>query len=292
MHELSLLLLDWEQWRSWFGPEQIRAAVRIAILLGLGIPLVLLLSAVAGRETRRRFSAQSGMLVRKGIYYLGAVVILVTVLKECGFEIGALLGAAGILAVAIGFAAQTSLSNIISGLFLVSEKPFEVGSLIKIGDVMGFVLSIDLLSVKIRTFDNRYVRIPNETLIKTEVTNVTRFPIRRVDIEVGVAYKEDPTRVAEILRELARTNPLCLDEPESLVLFKGFGDSALLFLFGVWCINEDFLALRNSITYEIKQRFDDEGIEIPFPHRTLYTGAVTDAMPIRVVGGAEGSVPD
>lgn len=148
------------------------------------------------------------------------------------------------------------------------------------------VYSIDLLSVKIRKFDNLFVRIPNETLVKTEFTNITRFPIRRFDLNIGVAYKEDIGRVMDVLRDVADNNPYCLDEPEPVLIFQGFGDSALEMLFGVWFEKADFIDVRNSLYKDIKARFDAEGIEIPFPHRTLYTGAVTEPFPIRVVSDA------
>ena len=137
--------------------------------------------------------------------------------------------------------------------------------------------------MKLRTFNNRFVRIPNETLVKTEVTNITRFPIRRVDLNLGVAYKEDVERVKQVLFDVARKNPLCLDEPEPFFYFLNFGNSALEFLFGVWAKREDFFKLQSSMMQQIKGRFDAEGIEIPFPHRTLYTGAVTEPFPVRVV---------
>ncbi len=158
-----------------------------------------------------------------------------------------------------------------------------VGEVVSVGSITGIVLSIDLLSVKLRTFDNRFVRIPNETILKGELVNFTRFPIRRFDINLGVAYKEDIGRVMRILREIADNHPLVLDEPEPLILFTGFGTSALDILFGVWFHLPDFLPLRKTLLQEIKERFDAEGIEIPFPHTTLYTGSVTDPFPIRLV---------
>ncbi|MFC1761684.1 mechanosensitive ion channel family protein [Planctomycetota bacterium] len=130
---------------------------------------------------------------------------------------------------------------------------------------------------------NQYVRLPNENLIKTQVNNLTHFPIRRLDIELGVAYKEDIEHVKRVLTEIATQNPHCLDEPDALVLFRNFGDSALEFLFAVWSTKEDFLQLKKTILQEIKERFDAEGIEIPFPHRSLYTGSVTDPLPIRLI---------
>jgi small-conductance mechanosensitive channel len=272
---------------SWLTAERMEAALRVVLLLVLGLPLVVLVSAASARAARKRLSPQGAMLLRKGVLYGGVAIVLVSVMYQMGFQLTALLGAAGIMGIAIGFASQTSVSNIISGLFLISEKPFAVGDVIKVGETVGMVLSIDLLSVKLRTFDNQFVRLPNETLIKTQVNNITRFPIRRVDFSVGVAYKEDPTRVQEVLKDIARKNPHCLDEPEPLILFTKFGDSALEFLFGVWCAKEDFLKVKQTIMFEIKHRFDAEEIEIPFPHRTLYTGSATAPLPIRLVRDSE-----
>jgi small-conductance mechanosensitive channel len=273
-------LLAQIKWQNLLIPE---TALKIALLIVLGFPLLAAFSALAGRTARKRMSAQSNMLLRKGIFYIGTIALILSVLDQLEFQMGALLGAAGIVGIALGFASQTSVSNMISGLFLVSERPFEVGDLIRVGDTTGTVLSIDLMSVKLKTFDNQYVRLPNENLIKAQVNNLTHFPIRRLDIDLGVAYKEDIEHVKRVLNEIGTDNPHCLDEPEPLILFRKFGDSALEFLFAVWSTKEDFLQLKQTILQEIKERFDAEGIEIPFPHRTLYTGSVTDPLPIRLV---------
>lgn len=270
-------------WQEVITAEVIGAIVRVALMIGIGFPVVLLLASLAARASRKRVSPQGAMLLRKAIVYLGTVIIIISVLYQSGYKLTAVLGAAGIVGIAIGFASQTSVSNIISGIFLISEKAFAVGDVIAIGDTRGVVLSIDLLSVKLRTFDNQFIRIPNENLIKTQVSNITRFPIRRLDINVGVAYKEDPQRVRQILFDIADKNRQSLDEPAPLVRFQAFGQSALEFLFAVWCTREDFHALKSTLHQEIKLRFDAEGIEIPFPHRTLYTGAATDPFPVRIV---------
>jgi len=276
---------------DWFRLLNPSTAIRIAVLVGIGFPLVLFLSSLAGKATRRSMSPQAAMLLRKGIFYIGSVIIILTVLHQLNFKMEALLGAAGIVGIALGFASQTSVSNIISGLFLISERPFEVGDLIRVGDTTGYVLSVDLMSVKLRTFDNQFVRLPNEDLIKQQVNNLTHFPIRRLDIHVGVAYKEDVPRVKYVLKDIARANNLVLDEPEPVVWFRDFGDSALEFLFAVWCIKDDYWTLKTVLRETIKARFDAEGIEIPFPHRTLYTGAVTDPFPIRIIDRGAGSAP-
>lgn len=267
---------------TWLQPHHIETMLRVAILLGLGLPLIRLVSVMVKRFLAKHFSPQEALLTQKAILYGGSTLLVLMSLHELGFNLTTLLGAAGIAGVAIGFASQTSLSNLISGLFLIWERPFEVGDVIKVEEETGTVHSIDLLSVQIRSFDNKLVRIPNENLLKTQFTTVTRFPIRRMDIDIGVAYKEDTRRVCQILAEVADRNPYCLDEPAPLILFKGFGESSIDILMGVWFAKADYLQLRNSILHEIKERFEEEGIEIPFPHRTLYAGAATGPMPIRI----------
>lgn len=267
-----------------FTPEGAKALVRAGLVALTGLPLTLVLSTWARRWVGRRYSAQQGMVAGKAVVYAGTVIILVSVLQELGFSLTPLLGAAGILGIALGFASQTSVSNVISGFFLMAERPFVVDDLVQVGDTTGRVLSIDMLSVKLRTFDNRFVRIPNENLVKTQLINLTRFAIRRADINVGVAYKEDVGRVREILFQIARDHPGALMEPEPQFHFLEYGDSSLDFLFGVWTRTETFFRVRNELREEIKRRFDEEGIEIPFPHRTFYTGAATEPFPIRIVG--------
>ena len=245
----------------------------------------LVLGRVAGNALVRMAvgseDAHRAMVVRRVTFYGIAGLFAASALSELGVDLSILLGAAGILTVALGFASQTSASNVISGLFLLGEGPFVVGDIIRVNGTTGEVLSVDLLSVKLRTFDNLFVRIPNETIIKSEITNLRRFPIRRVDLQVGVAYKEDLRTVREVLMDVADRNPLCLEEPQPLIIFRGYGDSSINHQFSVWATTENYLELRNSIPLEIKEAFDEHGIEIPFPHRTLYTGAETEPFPVQ-----------
>ncbi len=264
----------------------LKALLKILVGLALG--------RLAGNGLARLFAeddAQRAMILRRGALYGIAGLFTASALMELGFDLSVLLGAAGILTVAIGFASQTSASNVISGLFLLGERPFAVGDVIRVNGTTGEVLSVDLLPVKLRTFDNLFVRIPNETMIKSEVTNLRRFPIRRIDLQVGVAYKEDLREVREVLMEVADRNPLCLEEPTPLIIFQGYGDSSINHQFSVWAKTEHFLDLRNSIPVEIKEAFDEHDIEIPFPHRTLYTGSETTPFPVQQAGETDDPSP-
>ncbi len=265
------------------GTEDFYPFIRAAILLVIGSAITIWLSKWARRYLTKRYSAQQGLVIGKIILYTGLTFIAISILREVGFKLSTVLGAAGIVGIAVGFASQTSVSNIISGFFLIAERPFEMNDIITVGGTTGVVLSVDMLSVKLRTFDNKFVRIPNETIIKSEVTNVTRFPIRRVDIQIGVAYKEDISRVREVLLDIARKEPVCLNEPEPIVVLSGFGNSSIDMLLLVWTAKADWLRAKNSITESVKKRFDEEGIEIPFPHVSLYTGSATSPLPVSIV---------
>lgn len=262
---------------------------RAVLILVVGILVARVASRAAARVLRRHVSAQEAMLVKRLSYYMLLALVVTSVLNQLGFKLGVLLGAAGIISVAIGFASQTAVSNLISGFFLIAERSFVVGDRLDINGQVGHVISVDLLSVKLRTLDNLMLRVPNAEMISTTILNLWRFPIRRLDLQIGVAYKEDTERVRKILFDIADRNPICLEEPPPLFIYRGYGDSALELQFCVWVKRDNFLALRNSINEEIKLTFDKHGIEIPFPHRTLYTGSVTGPFPVRVVTGDEGS---
>jgi len=277
-------IIDYFNSNSLLTIETVHLLLRLGVLILIGIPLVLIMSKWARQYFTKKYSSQSGMIFGKLISYTGIVIILFSILNEFGFKLTHLLGAAGIIGIAVGFASQTSVSNIISGLFLITEKSFQVDDIITVQGITGVVLSIDVLSVKLRTFDNKMVRIPNETIIKSDVTNVTRFPIRRVDIIVGVAYKEEIAKVRQILLEIAEHNPLCLNEPEPTVVFSDFGSSSLDLKLLIWVEKSQWMTLKNRIMEEIKIAFDREGIEIPFPHLSLYTGSETKPVPVRIAG--------
>jgi small-conductance mechanosensitive channel len=272
----------WMDFVTFLSSEKAWNLIRAVILVGIGLLTAKLVGSSLTKLTKKRVDKHQAMLIKRGSYYFILIIFTISALNELGFNLNVLLGAAGIFTVAIGFASQTSASNLISGLFLVAERPFSVGDVIRVGSTVGEVLSIDLMSVKLRTFDNLFVRIPNESLIKTEVTTLTRFPIRRFDVQVNVAYKEDLKGVRDILFDVADKIPLCLEEPKPLYIFLGFGESSLNIQFSVWAKRENFLELKNSIHEQIKIAFDKNGIEIPFPHRTLYTGSATGAFPIQI----------
>jgi small-conductance mechanosensitive channel len=269
-------------WNRYFNASTIETLLKVLLIVGIGLIILYLLSYFIKKMLPAGLSKQRIMIINRVVQYTGFMILFFIIISELDINLAAIFGAAGLIGLVIGVASQNSIGNIVSGFFLVSEKPFEIGDVIRIGDKTGTVFSIDLLSIKIRTFDNLLIRIPNQSVISSEVTNMTRFPIRRLDIDISVAYKENLETVKEILENIARKNPLCLDEPEPLIMFKNFGSNGIDITLGVWVEKPNFLKVKNAVFQEIKTAFKSEGIEIPFPHISLYSGEATNPFPVQL----------
>lgn len=263
--------------------SRLLSVTHAVLLVTIGYIAGRLGSAATVKVFHKKMDSHGQQILKKTVFYGIFSLFVISALKQLGLDLSILVGAAGILTVAIGFASQTSASNLISGLFLMVERPFSISDVIRVNGITGEVISVDLLSIKLRTFDNLFVRIPNETMIKSEVTTLTKFPIRRADLILGVAYKEDIDRVKTILMDIASKNPLCLEEPAPLFIFTAFGTSSIDIQFSVWAQRENFLKLKNSMYEQIKKSFDENGIEIPFPHVSFYTGSETQPIPISLI---------
>lgn len=243
--------------------------LQAVVLLTIGIVLARVSRRVLGRVARSA-PAQTRVLLQRAASWTLLGIFAVSALRELGFDFTVILGAAGILTAAAAFASQTSASNVISGLFLGAEGSVRIGDVITVGGVTGEVLAIDLLSTRLRTFDNLMVRIPNETMVKAEITNLNRFPIRRYDLRIGVAYASDIEHVRRVLLEVADRDPTILEEPAPLIIAQGFGPSSIDLQLSVWARREAYLEVRNAVQQKVKEAFDREGIEIPYPQVAVH----------------------
>ncbi len=258
-----------ESLKEWFLSDTAHKVWIFAMAFAIGMVLSKIVSVILAHVFSARLQPGKVALVKRLLFYGMTFLTITLSLELAGIGMATLLGAAGIVTMAIGFASQTSASNFISGLFLMGERPFEIGDTIQIGNFLGEVISIDLLSVKIRTFDNLFVRVPNETMIKAETTNFTKYAIRRMSLPTRVAYGTDLKRVEALLRELAHEEPRCLDDPKPIFRLNGFGEDGLMLDFLVWCNQQIFFDLRTEMLIRIHQCFYSEGIEFAFPRRTL-----------------------
>ncbi len=215
-------------------------------------------------------SEHGRVLLGKAVKYGFVVVGGLWILGVFGVNPGGLVAALGLFSVAVGFAAQTSVSNLIAGFFLIFERPFSIGDAVDIGGNTGIVLSIGLLSTKMRTYDNILIRIPNETVLKSTIKTFTAFDIRRIDTMVGISYAADIEKAKEVIRNFLNQEPVFLAEPQPIIFAEELGDSSVNLKVLVWIRRTDYLKAKETLVQGIKKALDEAGIEIPFPQRVIH----------------------
>ncbi len=223
-----------------------------------------LIAKAVRRIPEAKLPAQRAAIIVKFLRYICYVVLVLYVLGLFGINLKAIWGAAGIAGVAIGFAAQTSVSNLISGLFVLTEGSIHVGDTIIVGDVTGIVDEVKLLSVRVHTYDNQMVRIPNSTIIGSNLTNNSYHNKRRLTLKVGVDYSTDMRKALETLQKAPLLCPTVLKDPAPAVWFDGFDASSINLVVAVWFKPVDFLQTKNDLYVAMKQVLDEAGISIPF----------------------------
>lgn len=205
----------------------------------------------------------------KLFYYLIVTLAFFIALNIAGFtgRLTTLLAAAGITGIVLGFSAQTVVSNFISGIFMYFDRPLQIGDPVEVGGYSGIVHDIRILSTRIRTWDGLLVRIPNEKLFNSEIKNLQKYPARRVNIIVGIAYKEDAGRAIEVIKKTLDEMPYVLAEPEPTVFVDSLGDNSVNISIKAWAPTVKWFDVRTQIVQRVKEALDEAGIEIPFPQR-------------------------
>ena len=216
------------------------------------------------KSSSAKMNSHKQQMLSHFVKYIFYILVVLEVLSLLGIKLSALLGAAGIAGVAIGFAAQTSVSNLISGLFVLTEGSIKIGDAVTVDGVTGVVDEINLLSIHIHTYDNQMVRIPNSTIINSNFTNINFHQTRRMTINVSVDYSTDMKSALEALKKAPALCPTVVSDPAPAVWFDGFAASGINMTVAAWFKPADFLQTKNDLYIAIKQVLDEAGITIPF----------------------------
>lgn len=261
---------------DWFRSNG--AALVFQILSFFLLLLAFWFAARIGRRLTRRALERSSLnisgLAREFfIKTAGRLILLfgfIIALAQLGIEVGPLLAGLGIAGFIIGFALQDTLSNFASGMLILVYRPFDVGDVIEAGGVTGKVDKMNLVSTMVLTFDNQLLVVPNKQIWSGVIRNVTHQDERRVDMTFGIGYSDDIPKAEKVLMEIVTGNEKVLKDPEPVVRLHALGDSSVDFIVRPWAKTKEYWDVYWDVTREVKRRFDEEGISIPFPQRDVH----------------------
>jgi small-conductance mechanosensitive channel len=237
----------------------------------------LLASKILTLQLRRRFkdkiNKENMELLAKALSYGIMIIAIVWILPTIGIEPSGLIVAGGIVALAIGFAGQSIIGNLISGIFLMGERPIKIGDLVEISGNLGFVEDIHIISTSIRTLEGNFIRIPNETVFNSSITNYTSTPVRRFEYVVGIRYADDAVKAIQVIKDIINAHPLALVNPAPHVYVENLGDNSVDIMVRIWSPSTEWFGVKMELLWKIKTAIEEAGIEIPFPQRVVWFGA-------------------
>ena len=267
----------WATVYGWLASEEggIRWAKNIAIFI-ITIVIFYLLSNVIGKAIERVIRVAKGVpellgvFIVKGVRRIVLIVGLIVGLAALEVNIGPLLAVIGALGFVIAFALQNSLSNFASGILILIYRPFDVGDVVDVSGVSGKVDSMNLLSTYIKTFDNKLVIVPNNSIWGGIITNATGSDERRVDMVFAIGYRDSIETAQTILEDIVNSHELILQDPKPVIKVNELADSSVNFICRPWVKTEDYWTVYWDITRAVKERFDKEGVSIPFPQQDIH----------------------
>ncbi|MCR5171648.1 MAG: mechanosensitive ion channel family protein [Treponema sp.] len=237
----------------------------IALLIFWGV--YRLIRMVITKGVAKKLDASAAKTVTKIVSYCFYVLIIMYILGLFGINLGAIWGAMGIAGVAVGFAAQTTVSNLISGVFIVTEKTMRIGDFIEVDGVSGTVDKVGLLSIKIHTVDNQLIRIPSSSIINTKLMNYSSFKYRRYVFEVGIDYSSNLENALEVLSKVPEKCSLVIKDKADYkpkAMLTTLADSSIGMNLIVWGLRADFFDMKSQVCLEAVRAFNEAGINIPF----------------------------
>ena len=252
------------------GQPLLQRLLLALLVLGVAKLLLLLLKRIVYRAEIKGLDPAARPLVYSLISYTIYVVALFLVLHIAGVNTAGIVAMVGAASLAIGLALKDTLSNIASGLLLMFIRPFKAGHYIECGSIKGKIKGIGLFNTTLETVDGLFVSAPNSALWSQPIVNFSKNVSRRLELKVGIGYGDSTDKALEIMRDLVESDPLFLKNPVPQFFVSALADSSVEVAFRAWVKNADYFNLLWKYTDEIKRRFDDAGITIPYPQRTVH----------------------
>lgn len=240
------------------------------IIIAAGVVIAKVVAINVRRALAERLPKSEHELLAKVIYYIIVIWAVIIALPYLNIELSGLLVAGGIAGLVIGFASQSVVSNLVSGLFLMFEHPIKIGDNINVADVGGTVEDIRILSTIVKTYDGIYTRIPNEKVFTSNITNYVQNPTRRFEYKITIRYQDDADKAIRLAREVIWAHPFALKNPEPSVFVDNLGDDGVNLTARIWAPARNWWDVRTDLLWKIVKKFEENGIEIPFPQRTVW----------------------
>jgi small conductance mechanosensitive channel len=263
-----------------FGDFAIKLIITIMVFVFIHYTKVLIADKVIYKfayATHQQFAEKMARPISKIVAIITYTIFLFFVLWFWDFNsaLESLLFGAGLLGIVVGFAAKDMLGNVLAGIMLFFDKPFKIGDTIKMGDMFGRVIDIGLRSTKIKTFDNRYITVPNGLADSTIIENLSKYETRRFDVEVGVDYDTDIDKAKKSINnamKILQKKGIVLKEPSVETLITKFSDSSIVLEVRYWVNRKTIpkmLEKKSEVIWEIRKQFKKDKILIPFPQVTI-----------------------
>ena len=246
-----------------------------ALIVSVGIIIARIARMIFQKRFAPNIPKDTAKNLDKLIYYGIIVIFLLAATASQGIDLGGLIVAGGFLGIVIGFASQSVVSNLISGLFLMIEKPVRQGDNVELPDsgVSGTLIDINTFSSRIQQFDGTVVRVPNEKVFTSNIRTFALSEVRRSDVTVGIAYKEDIKKAIAVMKDAIEKNvTYSLMEPSPTFWVTELADSSVNIWVRVWHPRDDLAEVMPILLAVIKDALDKEGIEIPFPQKVVWKG--------------------
>jgi small conductance mechanosensitive channel len=264
--------------------QPLRHLVIAILILVLGIRLARFLSRWVERATTRAQIEPTAVRFITNISHIVLIAIVVMMaLSRLGIQTTSLLAVFSAAGLAVGLALQGALSNLAAGLLLIIFRPFKAGDFIGAAGVQGTVQEVQILTTTLHTINNLRLIVPNSQITNSIITNFAANDTRRADFTVGVSYEDDLQTVRQLLETLLAEHPLVLQEPAPFIGVSEFAESSVNIVIRVWVQRRDFRKVRFGLLEQIKYVFDEHGITIPYPQRTLHVhdglGGQATALP-------------